>query len=159
MTLKKLLLTIAGGVGVLGAFLPWVRVSLFGYSATSMAFQMGALYIILALLAIVCSVAAILLNVMKEKQIKNIIKIKSLEKLPLFIGIALVAIAVIAFIAVMNESQGFGHASFGVWLIGIAGVCTIVLPFIKNKELDKVIFGQAEKTEKPAKKEVKKSSK
>lgn len=156
MTLKKLLLAIAGGVAVLGAFLPWLRVSLFGFSVSSNAFGIGgALYIILAILAILCGVVAILLNVLKEKQIKNIIKFKALDKMPLVIGIVLVAIAVIAFIALMSQAQGLGTVSWGVWLIGIAGIATVVLTFLKNKELDKVIFGKAEKTEK---KEVSKKS-
>lgn len=165
MTLKKLLFTIAGVAAVVGAVLPWVRVSLFGISVTSTAFEMGGLYLVLAIIAIVCGVVAVLLNVFKEKQIKKIIKINLPEKMPLFIGIALLAIAVIAFIAVKNESKGYGSASFGIWLIGLAGVVTGVLTFLKQKELDKVVFGQAEKAEKtekvekPAKKEAKKTTK
>lgn len=162
MTLKKLLLVIAGGVGILGAFLPWYRASLFGFSATSNAFQLGALYAILAIVSLLGAAAIILLNVMKEKQIKNIIKIKSLDKLPLYIGIGMVAVAVIAFIAIQSESQGFGNVSFGVWMIGLAGVATIILPLLKNIEpLEKVIIGDKKSTTKeaPAKKETSKDSK
>lgn len=157
MTLKKLLLAIAGAAAVLGSFLPWLTVSLFGISVSTNPFGgLGALYVILAIVAILSGVAAILLNTLQEKQIKNYIKIKNLEKLPLFIGIAMTAVAVIAFVSIMIEAKGMGTVSFGVWLIAIAGVATIVLNFIKNKELDKVVLGQpakVEKSEKPAKKE------
>ena len=157
MTLKKLILAIAGAVAVVGAFLPWAAVTFF-VSVRANAFQMGEpLPIILAILAIICGAAGILLNVLKDKQIKNLIKIKNAEKLPLFVGVALIAIAVIAFIYVKASTSGVANASFGIWMIGIAGVITAVLPFLKSiKELDKVVFGKpekAEKSEKPAKKE------
>ena len=149
MTLKKLLLTIAGGLGVLGAILPWYRVSIFGVSVSSTAFQMGALYVILAILAILAGVALILLNVLNEKQIKGFIKLKKIDSLPLYVGIALAAIAVIAFIAVKVESSGLGGTSFGVWLIALAGVAGVVLPLLKGIEhLDKTVIGQPAK--KPA---------
>ncbi|MBR3270028.1 hypothetical protein IKG07_02145 [Candidatus Saccharibacteria bacterium] len=159
MTLKKLLLTIAGAIAVLGAFLPWAAVTFF-ISVRLNPFQMGEpLPIILAILTLVCGVASILLNVLKEKQIKNIIKIKNIEKLPLFAGIALVAIAVIAFIYVKASTSGVANASFGIWLIGLAGVATIVLPYLKNvKALDKVVLGQPEKAEKKAEKPAKKET-
>lgn len=157
MTLKKLITAIAGCAAIVGAFLPWAAVNFF-ISVRVNAFQMAApLPIILAILAILCGAAVVLLNVMKEKQIKNIIKIKSLDKLPLCLSIALIAIAVVAFIYVKASTSGVANASFGIWLIGIAGVVTAILPFLKNvKQLDKVVFGQpekAEKSEKPAKKE------
>ena len=161
MTLKKLLLTIAGGVAILGSFLPWAAVTFF-VSIRMNAFQMGdPLPIILALLALVCGVALVLLNVLKEKQIKNLIKIKNLDKMPLCIGITLVAIAVIAFIYVKANSSGVANASFGIWLIGLAGVAAIVIPLLKNvKQLDKVVIGQPEKPAKTEKKDsTKKSSK
>lgn len=156
MTLKKLLLAIAGGVAIIGAFLPWAAVTFF-VSVRANAFQMGEpVPIILSILTIICGVAAILLNVLKEKQIKDIIKIKNQEKLPLFVGMALVAIAIIAFIYVKASTSGVANASFGIWMIGIAGIVTVVLPFLKSiKELDKVVFGKAEK---PAAKEAKKET-
>ena len=149
MTLKKLILAIASGVAVLGAFLPWAAVTFF-VSVRANAFQMGEpLPIILAILTLICGAAGILLNVLSEKQIKNIIKLKNIEKLPLFVGVALVAIAVIAFIYVKASTSGVANASFGIWMIGIAGVVTVVLPFLKSiKELDKVVFGKAAKAEK-----------
>ena len=161
MTLKKILLSLAGCLGILGTLLPWYKASIFGITATSNAFSMGALYIILAIIIILCSAAVILLNVMKEKQIKNIIKIKfDLSKLPLFLGIAMVVAAVIAFIAIKSESQGFGGTSWGLWLIGLAGVAIIVLPFLKNiKQLDKVVLGQPEKTSETEKAEKKEATK
>ena len=125
MTLRKLLLAVAGGVAVLGSFLPWASVTFF-VSIRANAFQMGEpLPIILAILALLCSAALICLNVLKEKQIKNIIKLKNLDKMPLYLGVALVAIAVIAFIYVTSNRA---NASFGIWMIGLAGVVTIVLP-------------------------------
>lgn len=162
MTLKKLLLAIAGAVAVIGAFLPWAAVK-FIVSIRANAFQMGEpLPIILAILAIVCGVAGVLLNVLSEKQIKNIIKIKNFEKLPLLVGIAFIAIAIIAFIYVKASTSGVANASFGIWMIGIAGVVTAVLPFLNSiKELDKVVFGkpeEAEKTEKKAAKPAKKET-
>ena len=168
MTLKKLILTIAGCLGIIGVFVPWYRASLFGLSVTANAFGLdNPLYVILGLIAILCSVVIILLNVLKEKQIKKIIKnkafIKNLSKIMLGTGIALVAIAIISFIAIQNESKGFGGVSFGIWLIGLAGVAVIVLPFLKNVEiLEKVIIGQpeeAEKTEKSEKTEKKETTK
>lgn len=146
MTLKKLLLAIAGGVAIIGSFLPWAAVTFF-VSVRANAFQMGEpLPIILAILTILCGAVAILLNVLKDKQLKNIFKFKNAEKLPLFVGIALIAIAIIAFIYVKASTSGVANASFGVWLIGIAGIATVVLPLLKNvKELDKVVFGKAEK--------------
>lgn len=159
MTLKKLILAIAGGVAVIGSFLPWAAVTFF-VSVRANAFQMGEpLPIILAILAILCGAAGILLNVLKEKQINNIIKIKNAEKLPLFVGIALIAIAIIAFIYVKASTNGVANASFGIWLIGVAGIVTVVLPFLKSiKELDKVVFGKPEKAAKPAAKPAKKET-
>lgn len=159
MTLKKLILAIAGGVAVLGAFLPWAAVT-FLVSVRVNAFQMDNPFpIILAILTLACGAMAILLNVLKEEQIKNLIKIKNTEKLPLYVGIALAAIAVVAFIYVKASTSGFANASFGIWMIGIAGAVTIVLPFLKNvKELDKVVFGKPEKPEKTEKKETKKAT-
>lgn len=162
MTLKKILLAIAGCLGILGTLLPWYKASIFGITASSNAFGMGALYVILAIVIILCSVAIILLNVLKEKQIKSVIKIKNfdLNKIPLFAGIAIVATAIIAFIAITSESKGFGGVSWGIWLIGLAGVAIIVLPFLKNvKQLDKVVLGQPEKAEKAEKTEKKVSTK
>ena len=159
MTLKKLLLTIAGGLGILGVFVPWYRASLFGLSVTANAFGLdNPLYVILGIIAIICSVAIVLVNILQEKQIKKIIKVKgfskNLNKIILGSGIALLAIAVISFIAIKSDSQGFGGVSFGIWLIGLAGIAIIVLPLLKNIEvLDKVIIGQAEKTEKVEKTE------
>lgn len=160
MTLKKLLLIIAGGVAILGSFLPWAAVTFF-VSVRANAFQMGdPLPIILAILALICGVATILLNVLSEKQIKDLIKVKNIEKLSLCVGIALVAIAVIAFIYVKANSSGVANASWGVWLIGLAGLATIVIPMLKNvKQLDKVIIGQPEKPEKTEKKTEKKEAK
>lgn len=146
MTLKKLLLAIAGGVAIIGSFLPWAAVTFF-VSVRVNAFQMGEpLPVILAILTILCGAVAILLNVLKDKQLKNIFKFKNAEKLPLFVSITLIAIAIIAFIYVKASTSGVANASFGVWLIGIAGIATVVLPLLKNvKELDKVVFGKAEK--------------
>lgn len=160
MTLKKLLLAIAGAVAVIGAFLPWAAVTFF-ISVRMNAFQMGEpLPIILAVLAIICGAAGILLNVLSEKQIKNIIKIKDYSKLPLFVGIALIAIAVIAFIYIKASTSGVANASFGVWMVGLAGVATAVLPFLNSiKELDKVVFGKPEKAEKTEKKAAKPAKK
>ena len=175
MTLKKLLLSIAGGLGILGAFLPWYRASLLGFSMTANAFGLdSALYVILAILAIVCAAAIIVLNVFKEKQISKIIKIKdlnkNLSKILLGAGVALLVIAIITFIALQNDSKGFGNVSWGIWLIGLAGVIVIVLPLLKNVAiLDKVVIGQTnqgskeeakkEEVKKDTKKETKKSSK
>ena len=157
MTLKKLLLTIAGGLGILGAVLPWYKISLFGISVSSNAFQMGALYAILAILAILAGVALILLNVLKEKDIKKFIKFKKLEMLPLFIGIALAAVAVIAFIAIKIESSGVGGTSFGIWFLIIAGVAGVALPLLKNIDaLNKTVIGKPEKAAKEEKKPAKK---
>ena len=163
MTLKKLLLIIAGGVAILGSFLPWAAVTFF-VSVRANAFQMGdPLPIILAILALVCGVATVLLNVLSEKQIKNLVKVKNTEKLSLYMGIALVAIAVIAFIYVKASTSGVANASWGIWLIGLAGLAVIVIPILKNvKQLDKVIISQpakSEKSEKTEKKEAKKETK
>ena len=169
MTLKKLLLIVAGGLGILGAVLPWYRVSFFGYSATTNAFEMGMPYVLFAILAILVGVASILLMVLSEKQIKNIIKLKDLSKLPLFCGIAQLAIAVLSFIIATSQAHGVGNVSWGVWLMGLGGVAAIVIPFLKNvKQLDMEVIKtsssaakstKAEKTEKSDKKDTKKSSK
>ena len=156
MTLKKLILAIAGGVAVLGAFLPWAAVSFIITIRVGAFESQDALTIILAILAIVCGVAGVLLNVLKEKQIKNLIKIKDTEKLPLFVGIALATIAIIAFIYISVRGT---KASFGVWMIAIAAAATIVLSFLKNKELDKVVLGKPEKPEKAEKTEKKPAKK
>ena len=160
MTLKKLLLTIAGGLAILGAFLPWYKASIFGYTATSNAFQMGALYVILALIAILCAAAMLAVNLLKKEQINKVIKLKDFSKVTLISGIALVAIAVIAFIAIKSESSGFGSISWGIWFIGIGGICTIVLPYLKNiPALDKVVIGEATKSSKSESKSESKTEK
>lgn len=160
MTLKKLLLIIAGGVAILGSFLPWAAITFF-VSIRMNAFQMAdPLPIILAILALFCGIAIVLLNVLSEKQIKNLIKVKDTSKLSLYFGVALVAIAIIAFIYVKVNSSGVANASWGVWLIGLAGIATTVLPLLKNvKQLDNVVLGQPEKSEKKTEKTEKKSTK
>lgn len=152
MTLKKLLLVISGAVGILGSFLPWYKasVSFFGYSqSTSMnAFQMSALYIILAILMILASVAVILLAALDEKQIKKMVKIKDALKTTMIVGIVMAVITLIAFIAIQSEAKGFGGVSWGIWLMILASVATIVLSALKNKELDKVVAGKGSETKK-----------
>ena len=156
MTLKKLLLIIAGALGVLGSFLPWYSVSFFGYSQSANAFQMSALYIILAILFIVCSALVITLTAMGEKRIKKMIKIKDAMKITMFTGIAMAIIAAIAFIAIQSESQGLGNVSWGLWFMILASAGVIVLAAIKgNKSLDKVILGEAEKEDSSKKKTAK----
>ena len=157
MTLKRLLLIIAGAVAVLGSFLPWYKISMFGYSQSSNAFQMGALYIILSILMIIAAAVVIVLSAVKEKQIQKIVKIKDAMKAVLIVGITMAVISMIAFIAIQSESKGFGGASWGIWLMILASAGTIVLAAMKVEQLDKVVIGEAEK---PAKKApTKKSSK
>ncbi len=170
MTLKKLLLTIAGAAGIIGCFLPWygVSASFMGASMSESknAFGVGGwLYVVLAILTIIASAALILVSVLPEKKIKSMVpKIKNLAKAPMILGIVMAASAVIAFIALLSngkDSLGLGSYNsmisvnqgvcFGVYLIAIAGAATIVLSVLKNKELDKVIAGAkpaAKKSEK-----------
>ena len=158
MTLKKLLLIIAGSIGLVGAFLPWYSfsISFMGYSSSlsENAFGLGGwLYILLAILTMLASAALIVLATVPEKKIKSIVpKIKDLAKMPLILGIVMAASAVIAFIAIQSQAKGVGGVSWGVWMIGIAGAATIVLSVLKNKELDKVIAGAKPATKKTEKK-------
>ena len=158
MTLKKLLLIIAGAIGLVGAFLPWYSfsISFMGYSSSlsENAFGLGGwLYILLAILTMLASAALIVLATVPEKKIKSIVpKIKDLAKMPLILGIVMAASAVIAFIAIQSQAKGVGGVSWGVWMIGIAGAATIVLSVLKNKELDKVIAGAKPATKKTEKK-------
>lgn len=161
LTLKKLLLIIAGAIGVVAAFLPWykISVSFFGYSSSTSAnaFELGGiLYKISAILAILAFVAVILSAVIDEKKIKKLVKIKDVAKTTMIVGIVMAAVTVINFIALQSESKniGAGGASWGIWLMAIASVATIVLSVLKNKELDKVIAGA-----KPADKKSEKSGK
>lgn len=158
MTLKKLLLIIAGAIGFLGSFLPWYSfsISFMGYSSSTSAnaFSLGGwLYVLLAILTMLASAALIVLATVPEKKIKSMVpKIKDLAKMPMILGIAMAAFAVIAFIAIQSQANGVGGVSWGVWLIGIAGAATIVLSVLKNKELDKVIAGAKPATKKTEKK-------
>ena len=170
MTLRKLLYVVAG---ILGPFLPWISVSAFFVSVQSNAFGMNDfLPILLAILSLICGAAMVCLNVMKESQIKKLTKnkIKKLDKMPLYIGIAMTIIAAIAFIYMQTEGKGMANVSIGVWIIGIAGICAIILSCLKdNKSLDKVVFGEvpakatqttkAEKSEKSEKSSPKKTEK
>ena len=160
MTLRKLLLILSGTLAIVGSFLPWYKVSLFGYSQSANAFQMTALYIVLAILTIVCGAVVIILSAMKEKQIKKMVKIKNASKITMFVGIAMAIIAAIAFIALKSESQGFGNVSWGIWFMLIAAAATICLPVLKAEQLEKVVLGEAEKKEekKDAKKPATKKS-
>lgn len=156
LTLKKLLLIIAGAIGVVAAVLPWYKISVtfLGYSQSTSAnaFQLGgALYVISAILAIIAFVAVILGAVLDEKQIKKLLKIKDIAKTTMIIGIVMAAVTVINFIAIQSESKGLGGVTWGIYLLALASVATIVLSVLKNKELDKVITGAkpaAKKSEK-----------
>ena len=157
LTLKKLLLIISGVIGIVAAFLPWLTVSIsfLGYSTSTSAnaFELGGiLYKISAILAVLAFVAVILLSVLDEKQIKKLVKIKDIAKTTMIIGIVMAAITVINFIAIQGESKGLGSVSWGIWLLGLASVATIVLSVLKNKELDKVIAGAKPAAKKAEKK-------
>ena len=155
MTLRKLLLTIAGALGLLGSFLPWYSFSFFGRYTVN-AFQMSVLYIVLAILMILASIVAILLAVLKEEQIKKIVKVKDNVNLTMAVGIVMAVITAVAFIALKSESQGFGGSSWGIWLMAIASAATIVLSVLKRKELDKVVIKTATGTKSDTKKTTKK---
>ena len=153
MTLRKLLLIIAGALGVLGSFLPWysISVSFFGYSQSTSAnaFQMSALYIILAILMILCSAAVILLATLDEKKIKQMVKVKDIAKARMIVGIVMAVLTLIAFIAIQSETKGAGGVSWGIWMMILASAGTIVLSVLKNEALEKAVAGGAtKKTEK-----------
>jgi len=154
MTLKKLLLTVAGALGVIGTFLPWWKISFLGISQSANPFQMEkAIYVILAILMMVVSVVAILLSALPEKTIKGIVKVKDIMKVTMIVGIVMAAITVVAYIAMKGDSSGLGSSSWGIWLMAVAGVGTIVLSVIKNDALEKVVTGT-----KPAEKKAEKKT-
>ena len=71
----------------------------------------------------------------------------------MIVGIVMAAITVVAYIAMKGDSSGLGSSSWGIWLMAVAGVGTIVLSVIKNDALEKVVTGT-----KPAEKKAEKKT-
>lgn len=141
LTLKKLLTAIAGGLGIITLFLPWYSVSIFGTSASTNAFGDYAWIAIINLLA---AAVLLLLVFLPEKSLKNINKtiVEKERLITLILGGVMTAFSFLAMILYTSQSYGMGSMSFGFWIMIIAGVGTIVVNTLKNKELDKIVVGE-----------------
>ena len=135
MKLKNLLLAIAGGVAAISVFLPWYVASFFGMSASANGFGEGVT--ILGILALLVGLGAACWNVLI---MLNIIKLKLTDKvmniINSVIGGVMILLGIITIITVGAQTYGFAHAGFGVYLLIIAGVATIVMTWLKiNKTI------------------------
>lgn len=135
MKLKNILLAVAGGLATIAVFLPWYVVSFFGMSASANGFGDGVT--IFGILTLLVGLGAIAWNVLL---MLNVIKLKLNEKtmsiINTVIGGVMVLLGIIAIIVVSSQSAGLAHAGFGVYMLIIAGIATIVLSWLKiNKTI------------------------
>ncbi len=115
---QRLFIVIAGAVGVLSAFLPWARVSLFGFSASVNGIDGGGGWLSLALFG-----AAI--GLVLATGDRKLVLGGTMKKAVAGIGAGAAAFMLIELLRI-----GFQFASFGVYFSLLAGVAVMAVPFV-----------------------------
>ena len=155
MKLKDILLAVAGGLAVIAVFCPWYIVSLFGLSASANGFADGiTIFGILSLLVGLGLIAWKLLPML------GVVKLKMAEQkiqiIDTCFGGVMILLGIIAIIVTQTQGQGLAASGFGVYLLILAGIATIVMTWLKiNKTVGKAPKAVKKTTEKPEKTEKK----
>ncbi len=115
---QRLFIVIAGAVGVLSAFLPWARVSLFGFSTSVNGIDGGDGWLSLALFG--AAIGLVLVTGDKKLVLEG-----TMKKAVAGIGAGAAAFMLIELLRI-----GFQFASFGVYFSLLAGVAVMAVPFV-----------------------------
>lgn len=115
---QRLFIVVAGAVGVLSAFLPWARVSMFGFSTSASGIDGGDGWLSLALFGAAIGLA--LTNGDKKLVLEGTMKK----------AVAGIGAGVTAFMLIELLRIGFDFASFGVYLSILAGAAVMAIPFV-----------------------------
>ena len=130
MKLKNILLAVAGGVSAISVFLPWYAASLFGINVSANGFGEGVTA--LGILALLIGIGALVWNVLTMLGKINLkLTQKKTSIINTVIGGLMVLFGIIAIIIINAQTYVFAHAGFGVYLLIIAGIATIVMSWLK----------------------------
>lgn len=143
MKLKSLLVVISSALVAIGVFLPWYSASFMGYSASANGLTgdiagFGVVILLLAIVMIIMSAVSI------KKDLSKAVKITD----TVLAAITLLVAILVTSVAQQYSFGGISGVGFGLILIIIASIATIVLPWVK---IDKALGEEA----KPAKKTTK----
>lgn len=115
---QRLFILIAGAVGILSAFLPWAKISLFGFSTSASGIEGGDGWLSLALFAAAAGLAF-------TSGDKAAVLEGSMKK-----AVGGIGAGVSAFMLIELLRIGFSYASYGVYLSILAGVAVMAMPFV-----------------------------
>ncbi|MBK7129487.1 MAG: hypothetical protein IPM74_06765 [Crocinitomicaceae bacterium] len=115
---QRLFVVIAAAVGIISAFLPWARVSMFGYSASVNGIDGGDGWLSIGLFGVAAGLA--IANGDKTKVLEGTMKK----------AVAGVGAGAAAFMLIELLRIGFEFASFGVYLSLLAGIGVMAIPFV-----------------------------
>jgi len=115
---QRLFIVIAAVVGIVSAFLPWARVSMFGMSVSATGMDGGDGWLSLGLFAAAAGLAFTSGN-------RNLVLEGSMKK-----AVAGIGAAVTAFMLFELFYIGFSWASFGVYFSILAGAAVMASPFV-----------------------------
>ena len=131
VSIKNILIIVAAALGAICFFLPWISVksSFLGISATATGAEIthNAKYLGYTMLILfIATIIVSSVNILKE--------LNSTSKISVSVMGGLAALSAIIFIIiVLNDLQGYGSISFGLYLAIIMGIATAVLPWIPIK--------------------------
>jgi hypothetical protein len=115
---QRLFIVIAAAVGILSAFLPWARVSMFGMSVSANGMDGGDGWLSLGLFAAAAGLAI-------AGGDRNLALEGSTKK-----AVAGIGAGVTAFMVFELFYIGFSWASYGVYLSILAGAAIMAVPFV-----------------------------
>jgi magnesium-transporting ATPase (P-type) len=133
MNKQRKFILIAAAIGLISMFLPWFRVSIFGYSSSVNGMHGSGI------LVFICFVAAGVLAFLGDQT-------KHLDKTMWFITLACGALATLIvvwnFIDASSSSYGLGSAiSIGFYLAGVAAIAVLVCAYIFRAPGDSIKGG------------------
>lgn len=115
---QRLFIVIAAAIGIISAFLPWVKVSFLGFSTSASGIEGGDGWLSLALFAAAGGLAFVSGD-------RNAVLDGSMKKAVAGIGAGAAGFMIIEFLRI-----GFQFSSFGVYLSLLAGIAVMALPFV-----------------------------
>jgi len=115
---QRLFIVIAAAVGVFSAFLPWVKISMFGMSSSASGIDAGDGWLSLVLFAAAGGIAFATGNKVNELD-------ANMKK-----AIGGIGAGVSAFMLIELLRVGFQIASLGIYFSILAGVAVMAIPFV-----------------------------
>lgn len=144
MKLKNILLAAAGAVAAISVFLPWYAVSIFGINLSANGFGEGVTF--LGILTILIGLGAAVWNIlMMLGKINLKLTQQKMSIINTVIGGLMVLFGIIAIIIINSQTEGLAHPGFGIYMLIIAGIATIVMAWVK---MNKTIGEAPKKAEK-----------